>query len=81
MILNKSIRILAIFTLFIAGLSVVQAQTPADPNTSTDPIPKQTFGTDIVCRAQPLQYFRPTNQCGINMFEPPKENNVPFEGF
>ncbi len=28
----------------------------------------------------PLQFFRPNNKAGLNIFEPSKKNNVPFDG-
>jgi len=31
-------------------------------------------------KAQQLQYFRPDNQLGINVFETPKNDSVPFTG-
>ncbi len=33
------------------------------------------------CREAKVQHRRPTNQCGINIFEPPKEDDVPYTGF
>jgi hypothetical protein len=81
--LSKYITVLAVFAIFIAGAAM--AQTSPNPQNDDSSqglvIPRQTFGNDVVCREQPLQYFRPTNQCGINMFETPKENSVPFDKF
>jgi len=81
--LSKYISILAVFVLLIAGSAMAQTPTPSNDDDLSQGvvIPRQTFGNDVVCREQPIQYLRPTNQCGINMFEPPKENSVPFNGF
>ena len=77
--MSKYISISAIFILFITGFAAAQTPpTPDDDSSQEEAIPRQTFGSNIACREQPLQYFRPTNQCGINIFETPKENNVPF---
>jgi hypothetical protein len=70
--LKKYISILAVFTLCATGLAL------ASPNPDDGVIPRQTFGS-VECRQQPLQYFRPTSQCGINIFETSKENKVPFK--
>jgi hypothetical protein len=34
------------------------------------------------CRVQKIQHLRPTSQCGVNIFEPPKEETpeIPFRG-
>jgi len=68
--------------MLIVGTAMAQTQT----NPNVDPsqglvIPRQTFGSEVVCREQPIQYLRPTNQCGINIFETSKENEVPFDKF
>jgi hypothetical protein len=80
--LNKYIVILAIFAMFLAGSAMAQGSaTPDDDSSQGLVIPRQTFGSNIVCRQQPIQYLRPTNQCGINMFESPETTDVPFEKF
>ena len=76
--MKKYISILAVVSLFVTGLAMA-APPPEDDVPAGNVIPGQTFGNDVVCREQPLQYFRPTNQCGINIFEEPKNNSVPFD--
>ncbi len=80
--MSKYIVTLAIFVLFIAGSAIAQSPTtPAGDDSSQGVVfPRETFG-DVVCREQKIQYLRPTNQCGINMFETPEETQVPFTGF
>jgi hypothetical protein len=38
------------------------------------------FATQVMAQQPELQYFRPNDKDGLNMFETPKENNVEFTG-
>ena len=40
-----------------------------------------TSGTETGCPPQKIQHLRATDQCGINVFEVPKDDDVPYEGF
>ena len=81
--MRKNILILGMYAVFLAGsIPVLSSTGPKDGDDSSQQptFPKQTFG-NIVCREQTIQYMRPTNQCGINMFETPETTDVPFTGF
>ena len=77
--MSKYISVFAILSVFLTGSVMAQNSTDPDDSSQNPVIPRQTFGHNVECREQPLQFFRPTNQCGINMFETPKENKVPFD--
>jgi len=52
------------------------ATPPQAPPQDNGPFAKQP------CPTPKIQHLRPTSQCGVNMFEPPKEEatEIPFEG-
>lgn len=51
------------------------APAPAD---SAKPEARRTFGT---AQTIPIQHFRPVDRRGINVFEAPKNDGVPYDGF
>jgi len=51
------------------------APAPAD---SAKPEASRTFGT---AQQIPIQHFRPVDRRGINVFESPKNDGVPYDGF
>lgn len=61
-------RLLVALALVAASSGTATAQKPADDWNSTQP-------------AQKVQYFRPRDQRGINMFEAPKDSGVAYKGF
>jgi hypothetical protein len=82
--LSKYTVLFVIFAVFIAGSAIAQTSTsPDDGNASsqTPQILKETYGKYVVCRERKLQFYRPTNECGINMFETPETDPLPFEKF
>ena len=53
-----------------------KAAVPAEDESNYGPFDKRP------CRVQQIQHLRPTSQCGINIFEPPKEETpeIPYKG-
>jgi len=61
-----------------------RANTPAGPSTSTMTQPARTADGTANASLLPLieiQHMRPRDQRGINVFEPPKDDTVPFTNF
>lgn len=82
--MSKRIILLTVFAMLVAGSAIAGNATPPQEDDPAQEVvfPNQTFGQFVECRNQPLQYFRPINQCGLNIFETSKFNNdVPFDGF
>jgi hypothetical protein len=71
----------------IAPLSAQQnpasdgARTPATASDSTKPAEKTPPTAVSSLRPIEIQHFRPADQRGIDVFEPPKEDTIPFTGF
>jgi len=77
--LVSRLRILfALMSIIVAGSAVAQtedsSEEPATPPATTaadeGPFAKQP------CPTPKILHLRPTNQCGVNVFEPPKEEPV-----
>ncbi len=93
----KRITRLTLATLMLAGIAatamgqqgdnatVKAAGTPAARSDSTakkdSAAKKEAPATVSLFRPQAINHFRPADTRGINMFEPPKEDGVPFTGF
>ncbi len=76
--MSKYTLVLAVFAMLITGSAIAQSTNDSnDDSSEAAAIPRETFG-NVVCREQTIQYLRPSNQCGINIFETPKENQAPF---
>src|SRR5215831_13163803 len=80
-----------IFKLSAAGLvlaafaGAVSAQQndggkPSTSSTSADSSSKKPQGVSLY-RPQEINHMRPADMRGVNVFEPPKEEEVPFTGF
>ena len=93
----KRITRLTLVTLMLAGIaatamaqqsddvSVKPAGTPAARTDSTakkdSATKKDAPATVSLFRPMAINHIRPADMRGINMFEPPKDNAVPFAGF
>ena len=85
--MSKYIVLLAIIAMLMVGSAM--ADDPADPkggnaSSASAPAAKQNGApAKMQCRDVKIQNLRPTNQCGINIFETPKDDTeqVPYEGF
>ena len=93
--MSKLRAVLVVIALLTAGFAMAEAgNNPEEANaspaavTSTSPSPAASPAspapqvTKPGCPVSKIQHLRPTNQCGINMFEPPKDEaeEIPFEG-
>ena len=82
--------------LFIAALAiplsaaVLMAQQAAEPGTKTEAAKPKTDSTTSSAKsttkvstvpAIEIQHIRPADQRGLNVFEPPKNDSVPYTGF
>lgn len=71
----------ATLLLLVAGTAVAQKATDPDDNQDANSLTKIENQKKYGCREPKVQHFRPFNECGINVFEPPKQDDVPFTGF
>ena len=55
-----------------------QSGSPASPDSAGKPQPKAAVS---LYRPQDIQHQRPADQRGVNMFETPKNDSLPFTGF
>src|SRR5690348_8882217 len=62
------------------GPAPTAASTAASTNDSTTKAPKSTNSVSLY-RPFDINHLRPADQRGVNMFEAPKEDQVPFTGF
>lgn len=70
---TQRLALLIAVLLLAAGFGLAQAADDTDTEAAIQDKRK--------CPASKIQNFRPADQCGINMFEPPKdEEKIPFEG-
>ena len=64
----------------IAQQDSVQPQGKANGSATTDTTPAKAASVSLNAPIV-TQYFRPQDKRGINVFEPTKNNAVPFRGF
>jgi hypothetical protein len=62
------------------GSDVTAADTTVAAKDSTAPVPKKANIAALLYRPIELQHVRPADQRGINVFEAPKEDALPFTG-
>jgi hypothetical protein len=81
MMTTKSLFLLSAATLLIA--SPVFAQQSGDAATTSDSTPRAAAAKPKLVTAPPIeiQNYRSPDQRGINVFEAPKFDGVPYEGF
>jgi len=77
----------ALLAAFAAAPATAQMATPSDtgsgtPTTATTDSAKPSSATFFAAAQQiPIQHFRPIDKRGVNMFEAPKNDAVPYDGF
>ena len=57
------------------------ARADAGSASATKAEPKRAEAATVILRQIELQNYRPVDARGLNVFEPPKSDNVPFTGF
>src|SRR4051794_2065034 len=68
--------------LIVAAATTLSAQGNAGPSTSTtDSAKKEAPQKVSLYRPLEINHIRPADMRGVNMFEAPKEDLVPFNGF
>lgn len=86
----RTITRFGVATLMLCtGAGSLAAQRPADANEATKPASTSSDTTKKkeapeainLYRPMEINHLRPADQRGINVFEPPKEDEVPFTGF
>src|SRR2546423_1070376 len=83
----KNTAKLGLATLLVAVFAgTAAAQKSADGNaapraTATDTATKEKPQSISLYRPAEINHIRPADQRGVNMFESPKEDAVPFTGF
>jgi len=82
--LNKQRVVFVMAVILIVGSARAQVSDNAEEGTDPSPVAAQNPGPfdKQPCPTPKIQHLRPTNQCGVNMFEPPKEETpqIPFTG-
>ena len=65
-----------------SAVPTASANTSGDASAPSTAPAKPQEKTNSKCAPGKIQHLRPTNQCGVNMFEPPKDENeeIPFDG-
>lgn len=71
------------FAALLIAASGVAAQNSSAPTGAlpSDSTPKETPKKVSLYRPMEINHIRPADQRGVNMFEAPKESQVPFNGF
>ena len=64
-------------TVRLASAQPADSTVKADSSAKAKPVKPLRY----VAPAQEIQYMRPADQRGLNVFEAPKEEGVPYEGF
>ncbi|MGH7616455.1 MAG: hypothetical protein ACREPM_04435, partial [Gemmatimonadaceae bacterium] len=80
----KHIGLTALLVAAVAGVSGAQANNASsktsDSTARTDSGSTKTTKISLF-RPQEINHIRPADMRGVNMFEAPKEDEVPFSGF
>ena len=74
----------AVLATAFAGAAAAQTNNSggkSDTATRADSVSPQKKNTVSLYRPMDIQHLRPMDQRGINMFETPKDDNIPFTGF
>ncbi len=81
MIRNRTLPLSALFVAMAATPALAQAPRGVTLDDSTKTAPPAEDRSAKLLPAIKIQHLRPQDQRGVNVFEPPKDDNVPFEGF
>jgi hypothetical protein len=74
----------AVLAAAFAGTAAAQTNNSggkSDTATRADSAAPQKKNTVSLYRPMEIQHLRPADQRGVNVFEPPKDDSVPFNGF